>query len=374
MEGLQYRIRYDQSVLPAELFELVEEITVEQEIENAWEARIKLPLPVDESGRWSQIQTGGFDTLPRIRVELSLGGESYTALIDGSLISVETPQSPLPGQSSMTLTVQDDTFYMSRSPRVERYDASDLTAIVTEVFEEVDTVAATQIDPIENDREDTPSREITRRETAIAFLRKLAEPIDFYAYLKPGEDFGESIGCFRQAPVALDGEPYEPLILLGEEQNIVSFRATDTSPNAATILASAVAATREEMQSTSSSGDESERLGDQPATPPANRQTRMAHPDEVTPEGAERLTGTRARRSNYTWEVSGQTNHNCYPSVLFPYHTILVGGVGGNTSGEYLIFKITHQISRSGYSQSFVLKRDASTESSSSSEGTGGVF
>ena len=38
MEGLSYNIVYDEEVLPSEIMDLIDQVTVEQEIDVAWEA------------------------------------------------------------------------------------------------------------------------------------------------------------------------------------------------------------------------------------------------------------------------------------------------------------------------------------------------
>jgi hypothetical protein len=52
----------------------------------------------------------------------------------------------------------------------------------------------------------------------------------------------------------------------------------------------------------------------------------------------------------------------CYSGVLVPYQLVTVRVGDSSLSGAYLVKKVTHTLSRSNYTQEFVLLRDGETE------------
>ena len=54
MPTIEYRLFFNNSPAKQEQLDLVEEITVEQDVDMAWEARLEIPICTDDTGKWSQ--------------------------------------------------------------------------------------------------------------------------------------------------------------------------------------------------------------------------------------------------------------------------------------------------------------------------------
>jgi hypothetical protein len=67
-------------------------------------------------------------------------------------------------------------------------------------------------------------------------------------------------------------------------------------------------------------------------------------------------------RSSYDLEATGSLLSECYHGVLLPYQVLQVRGVNNSLSGDYVVFKATHTLSRSQYTQAFTVKRNAVSE------------
>ncbi len=364
MSDRTFNLIIQEPVLPQEILDQAELITVEQEMDTAWEARIKLPLLMDQLGNWQEFSLHTFAELPRVRVEVQIGENDSTALIDGPLVGLETPQSSNPGQSSIILIVQDDTHNLDRQQVQSSYDIDDLRGVVSEVFQEGDSIAPPDVEDIPAFQQDTPNTRINRRDTAIKFLQKLAQQFHFHAWVMPSQEQWNSNAYFRSAPATISGYDLDPLVLVGAGQNILNFHFTDNSSNAALFITSALGSINEHLEAVESQENE-ETQGEGEAVPRDRQRTLLLSPDDITPENMQNLSQNAADATGYVYEVTGQTNLECYKSVMFPYLAVDVTGVGENKSGNYLIKKVTHEIDKFGYRQSFTLVRNGVSVSDS---------
>ena len=80
----------------------VEEISVEQELDLAWQATIKLSLCLDAKGSWAHQQAEFLRSFQRVRVEIQLAGKAWTPLIDGPIVDRQTDMDSQPGRSNCT--------------------------------------------------------------------------------------------------------------------------------------------------------------------------------------------------------------------------------------------------------------------------------
>ena len=202
----------------------VEEITVEQEMDAAWHATIKLFLCLDETGNWAHAEDDFLQSFKRIRVELQLGDKPWVPLIDGSIVDRNTDMDSQPGRSNLTLTVHDDSALLNREAAIEVHEGRSDDEVARALFGLVPAIAEQRIEstPGPSDRL-TPSR--VRRGTAIQQLRQLARRHEFHAFVLPGAKTGESIGCFLPDPTSGAGLP--ELVLLGSDRNLSTLQMTE---------------------------------------------------------------------------------------------------------------------------------------------------
>jgi hypothetical protein len=73
------------------------------------------------------------------------------------------------------------------------------------------------------------------------------------------------------------------------------------------------------------------------------------------------VTGA-AQTSAYSIEATGSTLPLCYNGVLTPYRMVSVRVSDSRYSTDYVIFKVTHTLTRSHYTQTFTLRGKAVSE------------
>lgn len=356
MPTCEFRLYFNNNPATREQLERVEEITVEQEVDLAWEARLKIPLCVDEHGNW---RGGGDEVLQpfnRLRVEVKVGDHPFVPLIDGPVVSHDHDQSPQPGQSTLTLVVQDDSFYLNRQEDLVQFTGRADDKIATDLFQ-IPQITAVDIDP-------TPAAAGTRqpvtvqRGSAIQVLRSLARRQGMHAYVLAGVQPGQSVGCFKKLPTAPGDLP--PLILLGPERNIESFKVMRDAARPAVFQAFALDISNKTVLRSKSRFQDLNTLGPEPTfTSEADTATLISLPFLGDTVDLDCRVAAEADRANYNLEATGQVVATCYPGVLQPYRVVCVIAIDDRLIGNYLITRVTHTLNRSQYSQSFALKRNA---------------
>ena len=194
MPGTAFRMFFDDTAATVEQLRQVEEITVEQEMEMAWEARIRLSLCLDDRGRWKAPPNTTLRPFSRIRIELRLGEGDFRPLIDGPIAAFDTELAATPGTSTASIVVRDDSVLMNREDGIEVFEDKSDTAIADEVFRRFATISDTRIGAAGAAHPAT-----VRRGTPIQFLRQLADANGYLAYVLPGETPGSSLGVFYRA-------------------------------------------------------------------------------------------------------------------------------------------------------------------------------
>ena len=358
MPQIEYRMFFNNDPATREQLDRVEEITVEQEADMAWEARIQIPICVDESGNWRDEDEDFMRSFSRVRVEIRNGEGPFVPLIDGPIVGYDSQKSSDPGESSITLNVQDDSVYLNREERVSRFENMLDHEIARQIFGEFEQIASTDI-------EDTPPPSSTlppvvvQRGTAMQILRSLARRQGMHAYVLPGEGPGQSVGCFKPLPTETGELP--PLILLGSERNIETFNVTNNAQRPSAVRASTLRITDKGVITSTSSSSDVELLGEEGAFEESESEpaTQILPPYQGESVDLDQAVLAEARNASYAFEATGDLRGQCYQGVLQPYGVVTVRAGNTRLSGDYLISKVTHTLARSNYSQFFSLKRNA---------------
>jgi hypothetical protein len=203
-------------------------------------------------------------------------------------------------------------------------------------------------------------------------LRNLAECLQGYAYVLPGEEAGEKgTGCFNRfpngnrRPTAADDLP--DLELLGAGANFEDLNITKDSGRPARYRGSRLNLTDKQIDSQSASfrDHEDEAQGDQAAlSPDESPAVRRIGTGTCAAFGLDEMASANARNSGFAFSATGRVREGCYRGVLRPYRMVTVIAGGTPHSGEYGITQVTHTLTRSNYTQSFRLTRDGQTEES----------
>jgi len=350
----EFKVLFDDQPAPRAHLERVEEINVEQEIDMAWEARIRFQIKMDERGRWEGEQTLT-EPFSRMRIDVRVN-QGFVPLIDGPVVDYESSKQAQPGQSTITLVVQDDSVLLNRGDVLDRFDNRSDHEIAEQLFDDP-VIEQTDIASTPPPADGLPHA-VVQRGTAMQLLRRLARRQGMHAYVLPGEQSGESIGCFKPLPTGPSILP--PLILTGPQRNMDSFSMTHDFQRASRVRAVSIRAVDKQIVRGSAAPTDFDLLGSRPARETSSPQSqRVVGVGYGTSIDLDQQARAAARALSYTFEASGQVRSDCYKGVLRPYQVVSVRGVNQQWSGTYVIRRVTHTLTRSSYGQSFDLLRDA---------------
>lgn len=363
----EFRVFFDDQPAPRNHLERIEEITVEQEIDTAWEARLAFLIKMDEQGRWKGEQTLT-EPFSRMRIEVKVD-RSFIPLIDGPVVDYESDKQAEPGRSTLTLVVQDDSVLLNREDDLARFDNRLDHEIAEQLFDDAPIIWEKDVASTPAPSDDLP-RAVAQRGTAMQLLRRLARRQGMHAYVLPGERPGESIGCFK--PLPSGPASLRPLVFAGPDRNMDSFNVMNNVQLAAQARAASVSASDKQIVRGRAAPTDFDLLGERPAAGAALPPERFVGRGLGTSVDIDRQAEAAARAASYSFEAYGQVRHGCYRDVLRPYRIVTVHGVNPRWSGRYVVRRATHTLTRSSYGQSFAVMRDA--ESAASDESVSDVI
>ncbi len=357
----EFKVYFDGRPATQDQLDTIEEIVVEQEIGRVWEARIRIPICINEDGSWCDEQDSDYAEHTRVRIEVRIGETGFIPLIDGRITGIDPGLSAYPGDSTLTLTVHDDSTLLHRMASSESFHGDSDSDIVRSIF----TAASFQG---EIDVEDTgspvnPDMIVQRLGTPMQLLRSImSRHRDFFAYVLPGAEPGSSDCCFRRLPETPDPD-LPDLLLTGTENNINSFNIRRMSNRAsvhegATLNMSEMSITTARSSSTEvepAEGEVATRAGD------SDIQVRRLPPGIGDQTDLQESADGAARHSSFTLQADGAVLPLCYTGILSPYRMIRVRVSNSRYSGNYVIFKVTHTLGISEYTQAFSLRGNAVT-------------
>jgi len=374
MPATEFRIFFDNVPATSDQLDRIEEITVEQEVDMAWEARIKIPIYVDADGNWSTEPEDFIGSFSRVRVEIKVGEAPFVALIDGPLVGLDRHLYSDPGRSTAVLSIMDDSVFLNRDEQVSRFEDLLDHEIAWQVFDQYSQIASTTIQETPAPGDSLPPV-VVQRETSMQLLRRLARRNGMHAYVLPGTNPGQSIGCFKAFPE--EGLELPPLLLLGPERNMEMFNCTYDAQRPSRVRTSTLDITDKSIASATAGPEDLVALGDEPALESGvNPAARMLPPGLGQSVDPNQATLAVADRDSYAFQAEGKVRSASYAGILQPYLLVAVTGVNAAWCGDYLITRVTHAINRSKYNQSFTLCRNARSIGSTGGleDIAGGIF
>ncbi|HFE44147.1 MAG TPA: hypothetical protein ENJ18_01455 [Nannocystis exedens] len=350
-----YRVYFDGQAANSAELQAIESIVVEQEIDAAWEARLQIAICADERGNWREGDRYANDFV-RVRVELRLGGGSFTPLLDGPVVIRTADLSSEPGQSSLTLTARDDSVYLNRRAAPEVFEENRDSAIAQGIYDNVTQIGESDIEttpPAEGDR--LPAN--VQQGTAMEALRMLARRHGMHAYILPGARAGESVGVFRSLPTRAGDLP--EIIGMGLRRNVDRIQIEVNSSRPAEVVAETLSLSDKAVIRRRSTSRDLDLLGEEPVVAGGQQGQERLRPGQAGATDLQSQVDGEARRRSYAVTVTGQTRGSCYGGILFPYKVVHLRGATARESGDYTITKVTHTLSRSTYTQAFSLRSNS---------------
>lgn len=364
-----YRIYFDNEGAKQEQLDRIDEISVEQTLDQAWEAQIQVPVCVDDKGLWSGEDEDFMQSFKRVRLEIKVGKKDFVPLIDGPVVGAETDMKFEPGRSRITLIVHDDSVYLNRKAEVKMFEGKTDDVIAGEIFQLASQIKTQELDPVPQSPDQRSPMEV-QRGTGMHLLRALAERNHMLAGVWPGAKPGESIGKFKKYPTAGDG--LADMILLGPDRNVASFTPRLNAQGPVKVNAAVLSLSDKTVTSQNSHFSDLQLLGSQPTY--ANEGDTG---EDLLPAGLGQAQDlgqalkAAMEKAAFALEAAGSVLAQCYPDVLSPARVVKVLGANGRLSGDYLLTKVTHRINRSEYAQTFTAKRNALSQGAAAESGGG---
>lgn len=355
MAGASFRMFFGSTAATVEQLRRVEEITVEQEIDMAWEARVRLSLCLGADGKWIDPPSVLTSPYQRMRIETKLKNGNFTPLIDGTVVGFDTSLSANPGTSTVEIVVRDDTVLMNREEAYEVFHNRDDRELAQEIFGRFPFIGSTQLGVT-----GVTGPNAVRRGTPIQFLRELGRVHNFKAYVLPGDDPGSSTGVFDKLPTRADGLP--PLVLMGSKRSMQSATFREDSNDAENTVGRSLTISNQQIVSAQRSFQDQELMGEVPALAQDAGAVRTLPPQNNTNDTPDAATDGQANRSSYSYTMTGALLPGCYDAVLRPYRVVNVKAGDIPESGAWLLHKVTHKITPSVYTQDIQAKRNARSD------------
>ena len=357
MPAVRYRMYFDDEPATRDQLGRVEEISVDQEVDMAWEARLRIPVCTSAKGSWDGEDEEFLQSFARVRIEVKVGDRDWEPLIDGPIVGSDRRMSSEPGQSALLVIVHDDSAYLNHDEEIRSFQNMSDHEIARQVLSDVTQIGSVAVeDSLPCSCTGTP--EEVQRESKMHLLQRLARRQGMHAYVLPGDTPGQSVGCFRKFPTSPGDLP--DLVLLGPDRNIVSFNISSNAQSPASVQGFSLSiGDRAVAQGTSQTRDLDLLGPDSALAQDSDTRKRLLQPDAsgcLTPEQAAQV---EAERAAFAFEATGAVLAECYGAALVPYQIVAARGVGGRVSGDYIVKKVSHRLDRWQYSQQFTLLRNA---------------
>src|SRR5882762_1823316 len=136
MGVVEFKMFLDGSSATTEQLDKIDEIVVDQAVDRAWEARLKIPVCVNNDGKWDSEDEAWMKAFTSIRVEVNPGDGKFVPLIDGPVVGFDSARSALPGKSVVTVVVHDESALLNREAKVDVQQKKSDSDLARQIFRE----------------------------------------------------------------------------------------------------------------------------------------------------------------------------------------------------------------------------------------------
>ena len=374
MANIEYTVFFDNQQASQALLDKIDEVKVVQAVDQAWEARLKIPVFVNNDGKWEGEAETWMRPYNRVRIEVKIGEAAPIALIDGPVVGFEGERSTYPGTSIVTMVVHDDTAFLNREDELAFYQTGADSDIAREIFAKANDIQG----PIDIDsvpaQPDNPSGVVAQRGTKIQILRSLASRHRrWHAYVLPGSTAGQSIRAFKKFPTRTDGLP--ALVLLGPDRNLSDFNATNNHSEPRDVTASTLEIKNKNIVTKTASYSDVALLGGEAADKDnRKRSTYRLPPGQNDSVDLDSAVQGEVERASYSIVGTGSVIPFSYTGILSPYRAVDVVISDNPYSSTYILTRVVHNLTRSIYTQEFTAISNSTSPDIGSSFIPGGVF
>ena len=349
----EFKVFYGGKPATKEQLDGIEEIVVEQEMDKAWEARIKIPVCIAENGSWHGEDDAAYAEFARVRVEARIGEGEFVPLIEGSIHAQEPDYNAGPGLSAVTLIVHDDSKKLHRKANSESFTGKTDGQVVSSIFKAVELGEGFDVEnpPAGAD----PNAVLNRHGTMMEMLRSITDRYgNYHAYVLPGATAGKSKGCFKKLPTKPDSSL--PIAFLsGPNRNLAEFRIQRNSGRAAKVEGAHLSMSDKQVTTASAGPNDGLSPGHEGATSGKDKDVRLRRLPPGTGDHTDLTEAVKgmAEESGYTLKAEGSVIPGVYCAILSPYKMLSVRLSNSRYSTGYVITKVVHTLGISQYTQSF---------------------
>jgi phage protein D len=351
MSQAEYKLLFGATPATKDQLARLETITVVQEVNRPWQARLAVSVCLDAQGSWTDDNDPFMQISSRIRIEVKVGDAAFTPLIDGPVVGFDSDRRSAPGQSTVTVVVHDDTALMHQTATVASFAPG---AKDSDIARQLFANYAGMITPDHIETTPAPTNaqrsELRQRGTDIQLLRQLAQRNDFVCGVVPTSVPAVSSGIFHSLKVFTDTPP--ALVLLGAKRNIEAFDVRLNAQGQSNVVASTLSFSNKQVVTRRSQLRDIGMAGEELLPPGNGEDVDLQH-----------RVDREASRRNRPFEATGSVRQACYPGVLVPLRNVPVQLGATSNSAEYTIAKVTHQLGRSDYRQDFTLVAETLSDS-----------
>lgn len=335
----------------------VRSIEVDASVHEQAAFKMKIAIGQENSGDWASYADQEFTPLKKITVDAQLGSTTVR-LINALLTQVKMNFQSDPCASEIELTGMDALEKLKRLSPPRGFESHPLSSIVQQMFSDADI---TPPDPSEipNVGTSNPNREVVMQShDDLTFVRAIGDAVNAEVYVEPAgfASQGHFTTLDLQNATALNTAL---VVNQGKYTNVknAQFHYDLTGPTAveaAFVGADGRAGTpvRKSLSDLLSPKDK-ELLGP-PGFENVKRLERHGHERS---DAIERLCTAELDRLSWIVVGSGELDTSTFGDVLIPRRSVKVTGASGSFNGTYLVWKVTHTISRELYCQKFELRR-----------------
>jgi len=329
MASLPVRILINNQEANAVWLQSLKEVTVEQRLGQAAEARILFPLVVNTQGVWTDL-SGAMDISAgqRVRVLASADGENLRALIDGEVVSVESRQSSEPGESLRVWVLKDDAAILDRDEGVWVYEKETPDQVARALFNELSPLFS-EVQVEGGGQFQTPAPQaIVHRGTRWELLQKLAKIYGVDVFVRPGPRFGTSQGFFIKTPRS--EEQKANLWINGPERNLEEVELLEDFHQPAQVKAHGLILQQKQESHSLADPGNAGRLHLAP--------TEMGQAAEAAP-----FAEAEMKRLNRGVLLKAKVRTLTYTDLLEAGAWVQVGGLGERYSGDFLVRSVVYR-------------------------------
>ena len=334
--------------------------TIEVALDEAKASEFKIDLVLwrQSDGTWLHLDDERLQAFTEVTVSTHFENQAEEPLISGYITGIKPHFDPNPEQCTLAIRGMDKSVLLARAEKLQAWPNQKDSDIATQIFNQYGlTPQVTDTQVIHDEAVAT----IIQRETDMQFLTRLARRNGL-------ECFVDGDTGYFQAPNM--NSPPQPILAahFEEQTNLdkIDLEIKALSPlnqvslwqvnpfDGKQILTVAINAAQRDQQPA---------LGQ---TEPQQLATADFEPSqvylsrEVTTGQPEMEALCQSVFHQAEWFVTGEglVSANRYGHVLKPRQTVTITGIGETYSGVYYVTAVTHRFTRSGYTQTFRVKRN----------------